>query len=608
MRRMSSLASFLNLSPAAWSFLREEVSGRKASVLMNFFGGVVTAFLEITGIGLVFPLLAVIMNPDSLDHVPKVKYFFDYLGIDTQKELTLFLAAAIAIVMVIKAGYMIGFYRWQFQMVASWKADVSRRMMRLYVMSDFKMHMERSPSEMIRNLSVTGVAFDQYIIAGLNVMIYLTVAAGIGGLLLVALPYETAFALVTMFGAAFVIFKITKKHISSIGEENNELYRLRMLCLNQSIGAIRESKILGKERHFLDAFSHLEWRTFDRQGHYNFLASFPGLIMESVIIVSMLAVVVNVIFIVGGGVEGLAIVGLLTAAMFRMLPMVIRTMSNMQLLNLGKPSFELIASEIDECEHRVYETHVGEDDRYDGWKELEFRNIGYTYPDGTVALNKINATITRNDFVGITGPSGSGKTTLLMILLGLIEPTEGEMILDGTPLSGPDALRRWQNGIGYVPQGLFIIDGSIADNVAFGDANPDLERVQEAAEMAQLGEYLREQPDGVLDQVGEYGALLSGGQKQRVVIARALYRDPDLIAFDEATAALDVESERGLTDYLATFKSEKTMLAIAHRITTIKHCDKILYLEAGRLGGFAPFDELKRDSQGFANLAALSNL
>ena len=404
---MSWRYKILSLSPDAWRFLREEVGHRKRSVFLNFVGGIVTAFLEITGIGLVYPLLAVIMRPDSLDLVPSIKRVFEYLDITTQKELTLFLAIAIAVTMAIKSGYMVAFYRWQFLMVSRWKSDVSRRMMRLYVMSDFKMHMEKTPSEMIRNLSLTGIVFDQYIIALLNVMINMIVASGIAGLLFVSLPYETLFAVGTMGFAAMVIFRITKRHFSAIGEENNELYRLRNVCLNQSIGAIRESKILGKERYFLDSFAALEHRTFDRQGFYNFLASLPGLIMETVIIISMLAVVVNVVFIVGGGTEGLAIVGLLAAAMFRMLPMVIRTMSSMQLMNLGKPSLELMASEIANCEKRVSESFVEQHERVSNWKCIELRNVGYAYPNGTVALQDVNATIQRNEFTGITGPSGS---------------------------------------------------------------------------------------------------------------------------------------------------------------------------------------------------------
>lgn len=555
-----------------------------------------------------FPLISVIMRPNSLDASPMAKSVLMHLNITTQKELTLFLAAAIALTMAAKTIYMIAFYRWQFKTITRWKSEFSRRMMRLYVMSDFKLHMEKTPSEMIRNLSLTGVVYDQYIIALLNVSINAIVVAGIAGLLFASLPVETLFSVGIMVGACVIIYKTSKKHFSALGEESNELYRLRNVCLNQSIGAIRESKILGKERYFLDAYTSLEFRTFDRQGYYNFLAALPGLIMETVIIVSMLAVVANVVFVVHGGIESLSIVGLLAAAMFRLLPLALRIMTNLQMMHLGKPSLELVASEIAECEPRVQETFVDKGERLTDWKTIELRDVGYVYPNGTVAIQDLNAVIHRNEFIGITGPSGSGKSTLMMILLGLVQPTEGQVLIDGVPLADPNFVRRWQNGIGYVPQGLFLIDGSIADNVAFGDDSPDEAKIRSAVVAAQLGDYLDAQPNGVQESIGEYGSLLSGGQKQRVVIARALYRDPSLIAFDEATAALDVQIERGLTDYLLKYKSHKSILAIAHRISTIKHCDRILFLENGRLAGYAPFEDLKARNTGFAKLASLSNL
>jgi ATP-binding cassette subfamily C protein len=577
-------------------------------VAINFAGGVVTAILEITGIGLVFPLLAVIMRPEAITSIPYASDIFTKLGLHDQRELTVFLAIGIAAITAMKAFFMIGFYLWQFKTFSRWKSELSRRMMRTYLMSDFKLHMERTPSDMIRNLSLSSIVFDHYIIALLNVLINLTIILAISCLLYITLPGETLFAVTVLLSSALVMGKVTKKRFTNIGEENNALYRQRNVCLNQSIAAIRETKILGRERFFLDDFTRIENRSFDRSGYYNFLASLPGLIMEGVIVVAMLGVVVNVVFIVGGGTQGLALVGLLAAAMFRLLPLVIRSMSNLQLMNFGKPSVESLAQELQDCESRIQEPQVGDDERVGTWDAIELHNVGYTYPDGTVALQGVCTTIHRGEFIGITGRSGSGKSTLLMILLGLLEPTEGEVLVDRQPLKGADMLRRWQNGIGFVPQGLFLVEGSLADNVAFGNPHPDLERVRCVLETAQLGDYVSQQPLGVLEPVGEHGSKLSGGQKQRVVIARSLYKDPDLIAFDEATAALDVQAERALTDYLNSYRSEKTRLAIAHRISSIRHCDRILYLENGCLDGSGSFDELKEQNKGFAKLAALSHI
>jgi len=600
--------SAFTLAPESRRFLGGELRAHPWLFAGTLVGGAINALLEITGIGLVFPLLIAIVKPESIGLVPGMKAAIDALGITSPTQLAVVLAVAIGVTMALKNLYMMGFSWWQARMYAHLKSQLSRRMMRLYVMSDFRMHMEKSPSIMIRNLSFAGLVYDMFIAALMNFMVNALVAVGIAGLLVATLPAQSIFSIALLAAGATAIFLATRKRFTRIGEENNELYRLRSIVLQQSIGAIRESKVMGKERYFLDAFTGIEHRSFDRQGHYNFLASLPGYGLETIIVVAMLAVVLHVVFVAGSSSTGLATVGVLAAAMFRMLPMVARMMSNLQLINIGLPSLDLLAREIADCEPRVRETTVAPHEKLAGWRRLELRNVSYVYPNGTVALRNVTIAIHRNEFVGITGPSGSGKSTLMMLLLGLIEPTEGEILVDGKPFSDPDTVRRWQNGIGYVPQSLFLVDGTLADNVAFGDPQPDLERVRRAIEAAQLGEYMRERPGGVLEPLGEYGERLSGGQKQRVVIARALYRDPELVAFDEATATLDAVAERALTDFLMRFKSEKTFLGIAHRLTTIKHCDKILYLEKGEVAGFEAFDDLKVRNANFRNLAALANL
>lgn len=577
-------------------------------VVAIFVGGALNAFLEVTGLALVFPLLAVVMRPEAINSVPYARDVVALLGLSSQNQLIGALIVAIAVTMALKNAYMVWFYWWQSRVVARWKADLSRRMMRLYVLADLRMHMEKSPATMIRNLSYTGIVFDQYVLSLLSFVVNGTVAAGIAALLVAALPAETLFGVGTLAAGATAFFLGTRARIAAIGKENDEIYKTRSLVLQSGIGAIRESKILGRERYFLDRFTEVEHRSFDRQGHYNFLATLPGLGLETIIVLAMLAVIGQVIFVTGSGPAGLATIGLLAAAMFRLLPMTLRMMVNLQLMNLGKASLEIVAKEIEDCEPRVRVPDVGSDEKFADWRQLELNNVGYVYPDGTRALQGVTLTIRRGEFVGITGPSGSGKSTLMLLLLGLIEPTDGTISIDGRDFSDPAVVRRWQNGIGYVPQGLFLVDGSLTENVAFGSASPDRARVKASLEAAQLGEYVASQPEGIDAAVGDYGDRLSGGQKQRVVIARALYRDPDVIAFDEATSTLDVLSEKALTDHVLKFKQTKSLLAIAHRLGTIQHCDRIIFLEKGRLSGYGSFDHLKATNDSFRALAAAANL
>ncbi len=594
------------LTPAAWRLLVREVRSRPRLFAGIFVGSAINAFLEVTGLALVFPLLAVIMNPASIAMVPGANRLLQAIGVTTHGQMVVVFIVAIALVMTAKNVYMVSFYRWQAKVVARWKTELSQRVMRIYVLSDLRLHLEKSTSEMIRNLSFAGLVYDEYLLAMLGLIVNGSVAAGVVALLFAALPAQTLLGVSALIVGGGAVFFATRHRFTEIAHENHENFRTRSLLLQQSIGAIRESKILGREAYFLDKFAQIEHRSFDRQGYYNFLTLLPGLGLETVVVVAMLAIVAHLVFIAGAA-QGLPTIGLLAAAMFRLLPMTLRIIANLQRLNTGKPTLELIAGEIEQSEPRVRDAlHIT--DRLQGWSEMRLTNVGFSYPDGTVALKGVTAVVKRGEFIGITGPSGSGKTTLMLLLLGLIDPTEGSIEVDGLSLADPATARRWQNGIGYVPQSLFLVDGTLAENVAFGTPNPNRERVMAVIAAAQLGDYVASQAEGIDAPIGDYGERLSGGQKQRVVIARALYRDPDVIAFDEATSTLDVAIERALTDHLSQFHRTKSLLAIAHRLSTIEHCDKVMYLEGGELKGFAPFAELRSANEGFRQLASLSNL
>jgi ABC-type multidrug transport system fused ATPase/permease subunit len=598
-----------SISPTARQFLAGEFRARSAVLAGMLFGGALNAFLEVTGLALVFPLLAMVMSPD---HAPGMRYVvgaLEAIGVDAnQRNMVIALGIAIAITLAVKNIYMISFNWWQSRVLARWKTEVSGRLMRIYVLSDLRLHMEVAPGIMVRNLSFAGLVFDQYVFSLLNLAVNAIVALAVTVLLSFVLPPQTMLGIGVLAAGAALIFLLLRSRFGAIGRENEEIYRARSLVLQSGIGAIRESKILNREHYFLGKFEQVESRAFDRQAHFTFLASLPILTLETIIVLSMLAIVAHIIFVTGAGAEGLATIGVLAAAMFRLLPMTLRMVGSLQLMNVGKASLETLAAEIAAHESRVRVPDVGAEERLGDWRAIELRNVGFLYPDGTRALHGINLTIRRGEFIGITGPSGSGKSTLMLILLGLAEPTDGTISVDGQPFSDPQVVRRWQNGIGYVPQDLFLVDGSIADNVAFGRPSPDMARVREAVTIAQLDEYVESQPDGLQARVGDYGERLSGGQKQRVVIARALYRDPDVVAFDEATSTLDVVLEKALTDHVLKFRGDKSVLAIAHRLSTIEHCDRIIFLESGELKGFAPFSALKATNENFKTLASQAKL
>jgi ATP-binding cassette, subfamily B, bacterial PglK len=592
----------------AYLLLKSEVLRKKKTLALNFFGGGITAVLEITGIGLVLPLIFVIVYPDKAPSIPLLGNLFNQFDITTQKDLTITLSIFIVITIFTKSIYMMKFYSWQAKVFAEWKSELSYRMMKLYVLSDFAIHMEKDPSEITRNLTLPALAFDQFIKQGLSLIIHLTVALAIAVLISLALPRETLISSIALIGAAIFIYLVTKKKLGQSSKEEYELSRLRTQCINQSLGAIKEAKILGKSNYFLNAFADLEFRIFTRKGKQDQIAAFPPLVLEFVIISCFLAIIVHIVFVVETAEQSLGILGLLAAAMFRLLPVVVRAIGNLNILSLGKPVFELMANEFAENEHRVETSDKTTSQEGLNWEVLELRNISYSYPDGTVALSNINIKFRRTEFIGIVGPSGCGKSTLMLIVLGLVAPTSGEVLLDGVPLKDSDIVRKWQNNFGFVPQGTFFCSGSLATNVAFADDEPDYERVEYVMREAALSDYLDRLDNGVLSDVGEYGLKLSGGQKQRLVIARAMYKNPSILAFDEATSSLDQKSEAVIVDNLLKIKGNRTIFTIAHRMASLVNCDRLMFIEQGALVGSGPYRELIEKCPSFAEIALPKDL
>jgi len=232
--------------------------------------------------------------------------------------------------------------------------------------------------------------------------------------------------------------------------------------------------------------------------------------------------------------------------------------------------------------------------------------VSYQYEAGAApVLTDVSLTIRRGESVGIVGATGAGKSTLIDLVLGLLEPTGGSISVDGVDIAR--ARRAWQRRIGYVPQAAFLFDDTIARNVALGvrPAEIDAARLADALRMAQLAEFVATLPDGVDAQIGERGIRLSGGQRQRVAIARALYRQPEVLVFDEATAALDNQTEREVTRAIEGLRGQKTLVIIAHRLTTVRHCDTLVFLRAGRVDAIGPFDRLLEESAEFRAMAAM---
>ena len=606
MRRLFSNS----LSPEGGAFIKDQLWSRRFKVAGFLVMSLIAAVIEMTGVGLIFPLLVIIAEPERVDQFQLLVWLTENLGIGRGVELSVLLIVLIGAIMVSKNAYMLLFNRTQLNMLAHWKTELSHRLMRTYLFSEYEVHLAKTSSEIIRNISLTAAVFDQYVTAIFNLAINGIMLLALGGLLAVFLPSQSIYGLVVIIIIAILIYYFMRSRFEDIGKEMNAIFQHRQSIVRQSIGMIKETKLLARESFFLESFRAVEGRNFDRQAHYNFLSSIPPLATEGAVILAILALVAHILILSGSQPVGFAILGVMAATLFRVTPLINRILSALQMMNLSRNSVEIIAKELAEQEQEAYQPVV-EPEALPFEHRLRLENISYTYPTGNgPAIKNVSLDIPRNSVIGITGSSGSGKSTLVTIMLGLLRPTSGSIRVDDKALSTPETFRAWHQHLGYVPQSVFLIEDSIARNVTFSASTDDLdeERIREALETVQLWDFVQSMPNGIHEFVGEDGNRLSGGQRQRLGIARALYADPQVLILDEATSALDAAIEKAFTDSLMSLRGTRTVIIIAHRLSTLRECDHVAMMDKGEVVDMAPFKTLESRCPSFKRLVDLSRL
>ena len=600
----------LTLSPVGLDFVAAEISVRWA----QFFGFVVLSFvaalIEMTGVGLVFPLLVVIVAPDKIANIPYLPQVVDFVGIESDTTLSIAIIGLIGLVLLGKNAYMLMFNWMQMRSLAQWKGDLSKRLMNIYLFSDYSVHLAKSSSEIIRNMALTAAVYDQFIAPFINLLVNFAILIGLCILLTFVLPVEMLLSLLLIAFVSWALYAFMRGPFKKIGAELNDLFKVRQSIMRQSIGMIKETKLTAKENFFLDAYAKVEFRNFGRQAHYNFMATIPPLVTEGAVIVGILSVVTYVMFFSTQEQPGLAILGLLAASFFRLTPVINRILGSLQLMIISNNAVDIIADEFHQLERGIFKP-VTEPDPLPFKSKITFKDVSYCYPESQAcAVESADFEIFKGETIGITGASGAGKSTLVALLMGLVAPKNGTILVDDVPLSEQKNLRAWHKHIGFVPQSVFIIEDTVARNVAFGEASEDIDeqKVWEALEIAQMKEFVSTLPNGIHEFVGEDGSRFSGGQRQRLGIARVLYERPDFLVFDEATSGLDSANEKAFSDALCEIRKNSTIIMIAHRLSTLRDCDRIIMLDSGRILQTGTFEQLYNECLQFRSLVDLSQM
>lgn len=540
---------------------------------------IVGAMLEAVGIGAILPLISLMGQPDFLIHHPEIGHIAEALGIVSHTQFIMVCAGGLIVLYLIKNAYMAWETKLQIDFSMRNQIKFSTEIMTNYLCKGYLFHLDHNSATLLRNVNAGGVViYSTMLIATFTLLTELITAFTIW-LMLVVVDAFTAVVVAGIMGAMmYGIIKAFRRNISKQAKIQNDFAAGYIKCVNQGLGAIKETKVMRKEKYFLEEFS----RTYQQYGEANrkylFINQLPRMIIETMVVSGLLVMIVAKLAMGSTPEQIVPLLGVLALAAFRLMPSANRIVNLFNNIKFQQPLFYELYPELmdikERQERRKESYYLSVQPKLKFEKSIQVNKLRFAYPEGREdVLRDVSFSIGKGDFAGIIGPSGAGKTTFVDILLGLLKPSGGNIKVDGQDIF--DNIRSWQANLAYVPQSIYLIDGSVKENIALGVApeNIDNARIEKSLHMAELYDFVSDLPEGMETRVGERGVKLSGGQRQRIGIARALYQQPEVLILDEATSALDNDTEKSITDTILKLKGQITIIAIAHRLSTLAECD-----------------------------------
>jgi ATP-binding cassette subfamily C protein len=550
--------------------------------------------LEAFGALLIFVLLGIVTQPEQPIDLPIVGDF--RLLFPELSESQFLIGLSIFVGLFFLARGLIYLTQSYLQNRIAHNAGVllSTKLLKGYLLMPYPLHLRRNSAELIRNAhdAVSSVISSVFLpVVTLISEVFLVL--GILAVLVFKAPTVTAITVGLLGPLVLVILRGLQPQLARLGRVGQEATRSSIQSLQESLGAIRDIKVLGRE----DFFSR---RYFESRGTLartfylrTVLMDAPRVIVETSLVFFILAFLVLRVNQTTSAQGGLALLGLFAYSVLRMLPSLNRIVTALNNLRFSRAAVNDIYEDViftDQLEKSRAEKSL---EPLPFEQKIVLEGVSFTHAgSATETLCEIDLEISAGESIGIVGETGSGKSTLIDLILGLLAPSRGCMRVDEADVS--NSTEAWQMNLGFVPQSIFLVDGSLRRNIALGyeDHEIDDKRLIRAIEIAQLSEFVRRSSDGLETFVGEQGSRLSGGQRQRVAIARALYRDPKVLVFDEGTSALDNQTEEALVEELKSLRRARTLIMVAHRLSSITWCDRVIVLRQGCVIADGPFNHL----------------
>jgi len=574
-----------------------------------------TGIVGMTGVASILPFLDVLSNSNSIESKEYISWAYHALDFQDHYSFKIFLGCAVFVLVVLGIGlqaltqYMtihFGFMRGY-----SW----SSRLMEAYFSHPYSWFLNRHSadlgksilSEVEQVIHYTLIPFLQFLSGTLQTFFLVL-------LLLFVNPLVTLLAFAIIGLTYGLIYWKLRQYLEEIGEQRIELNQKRFQISQEAFGGIKEVKVAGLESGYLLSFRKAAVRYAKYKTHVGIIGIIPGFFIQIIAFGGILIILMFLLITHKGDLlEVIPFMGMLAFSSIRLLPIISVVYQSLTKIKAGKPALDILYKDLFEDMPEGFgqnKTEIKSNTLHTKFSNcLELKNVEYSYlKSQKPSLKRVNLKIEANTTVGFAGSTGAGKTTIVDLILGLLPLQKGEFIVDGRPIT-KDNIVAWQRKIGYVPQNIFLADDTITSNIAFGIKPKDVDHaaVVWAAKIAELHEFIRyELKDEYDTLVGERGVRLSGGQRQRIGIARALYHNPDVLVMDEATSALDNMTEQAVMSAIHTLSGQKTIILIAHRLSTVRHCDNIFFLDQGELVAQGKFEELLESSEPFKKMVEAS--
>jgi ABC-type bacteriocin/lantibiotic exporter with double-glycine peptidase domain len=568
---------------------------------------VIMAFIEMAGIASIMPFMSVVANPEVVETNSWMKQVYEFFRFTSVANFLFFLGLSLLVLTVfsnlLKAltAWWVLRYDNQLNYMLAW------RLLAQYMSRPYSFFLDRNTAEMGKNiLTEVRTVISGVLSAGMSVLSSTLISLCILILLLLVDPFIAVTVAATLGSAYAGLYLLVRRRLAKISKDNVQVNFMKFKIASEALSGIKDLKILGREEVFLGQFAIHAQRHALNNVAWGIISQLPRYALEVMAFGSILLIVMYFESKQGSSSQMIPLLSLYAFAGYRLLPSVQQIFSGITTVRTNLAALEILHRDLAEGQaDRNLERVLAKQNHLQPLpftRGLELRNVSFCYSGVQVpAIEAISLTIARNTSIGIVGATGSGKTTTVDLILGLLTPTLGQLLVDDVEVDGNN-MASWRLNLGYVPQSIFLCDDTITRNIAFGvpEQEIDMAAVVRTARIANLHEFIeRELPNGFETVIGERGVRLSGGQRQRIGIARALYRDPAVLIMDEATSALDGVTEHAVMEALHTLSGKKTIIMIAHRLTTVKDCDVIYLMENGRIVGQGTYDNLLRSSVWF---------